>query len=143
MFGRLYALVRAFGRDRLGLAPVEFALLMPALLVATLGIVDFSRAMFVNTTLKHAAVDAARFASIRGSEAASPVSETDVVDYAKARATGVPVGDITVTVTWSPNNNAGSTITVQLTSPFALMSIGFLPIVTPMQLSGTSTLVVL
>ena len=133
---------RALLRDRLGFAPVEFALLAPALLLVTVGLVDFGRAMLVNSTLKHVATESARFAAIRGAEAITPATETDIVNYAKGRVVGVPPNDVTAVVTWAPNNSAGGSVTVQLTYPFALLSVGFLP-VAPLQLSGRSTLIIL
>ena len=127
--------------DCRGLTAVEFALLTPALLLTATGLIDFGRAMLVNASLKHVAAESARFAAIRGAEATSPATETDIVDYAKGRAVGVPSDDVTVTVTWTPNNSSGSSVTIDLTYPFALLSVGFLP-VAPLQLSHSSTMVI-
>jgi Flp pilus assembly protein TadG len=51
-------------KRRHGNAAVEFALLMPAFLVMFLGIVEFGRVLWTQSTLQHAVEAAARYAAI-------------------------------------------------------------------------------
>ncbi len=84
--------VRVPGGDR-GAAAVEFALLLPLLLLLVFGIIDFGRAINVQITLTQAAREGARLAALGQSTAA-----------VTARAQGAAVGlsPVTVTVTACP-----------------------------------------
>ena len=70
-------------RDR-GAAAVEFALLLPVLLLIVFGIIDFGRALNAQITLTQAAREGARLAAL---------NQPDVVSRTQAAATGLsPVG---------------------------------------------------
>ncbi len=85
-------------RDR-GAVAVEFALLLPMLLLLLFGIIDFGRALNAQITLTQAAREGARLASF-GQVNATVVSRTQTA------ATGL--SPVTVTVTTSCPVNAGS-----------------------------------
>jgi Flp pilus assembly protein TadG len=77
-------------RDR-GATAVEFALLLPVLLLLIFGLIDFGRALNAQITLTQAAREGARLAAL---------GESNVVSGTQAAATGLaPVG---VTVTSCP-----------------------------------------
>ncbi len=77
-------------RDR-GAAAVEFALVLPLLLLIVFGIIDFGRALNAQITLTQAAREGARLAAL---------GQPDVVSQTQAAATGLsPVG---VSVTSCP-----------------------------------------
>ena len=59
-------LARSAARDR-GAAAVEFALLLPVLLLLVFGIIDFGRALNAQITLTQAAREGARIAALRAS----------------------------------------------------------------------------
>ncbi len=120
--------LRRFLWDRRGTSAVEFGLAAPILIVATLGTVDFGRAMWTSTTLKQVASEAGRYAAIRGAEKPSPATESDVVNYAKTKAAGLNADELIVTVTWSPNNTSGSRVTVTVSYDFDFVLVGFLPL---------------
>jgi Flp pilus assembly protein TadG len=83
-------------RDR-GAAAVEFALLLPVLLLLVFGIIDFGRALNAQITLTQAAREGARLDAL---------GKTNVVSGTRAAATGLsPVG-VAVTVC---QPNAGAT----------------------------------
>ena len=134
-------LLRRFLRDRRGMSTVEFGLVAPVLIVATLGTVDFGRAMWTSSTLKQVASEAGRYAAIRGAEKPTPATETDVVNYAKNKAAGLNAEELIVTVTWSPNNTSGSRVTVTVGYDFDFVSVGFLPL-DPIRLEHASTMTV-
>lgn len=74
-----------------GAAAVEFALLLPVLLLLVFGIIDFGRALNAQVTLTQAAREGARMAAL---------GEPNVVSGTQAAATGL--SPVTVTVTSCP-----------------------------------------
>ena len=85
-------MVRKARRDR-GAAAVEFALLLPVLLLLVFGIIDFGRALNAQITLTQAAREGARLAAL---------GQSNVVSGTQAAATGL--SPVTVTVTSCPAN---------------------------------------
>src|SRR5258708_3259846 len=85
-------------RDR-GSVAVEFALLLPVLLLLIFGIIDFGRAINAQITLTQAAREGARLASLGYSTSA-------VTTRAQSAATGL--SPVTVTVTSSCPAGAGA-----------------------------------
>jgi Flp pilus assembly protein TadG len=57
--------VRRFRRDTAGGAAVEFALVLPVLLLLLMGILDFGRALFIHHVVTDASREAARRAVVR------------------------------------------------------------------------------
>ena len=74
-------------QDR-GAAAVEFALLLPLLMLLVFGIVDFGRALNAQITLTQAAREGARMAAL---------GEANVVSGTQAAATGLSPVKVTVT----------------------------------------------
>lgn len=74
-----------------GAAAVEFALLLPVLLLVVFGIIDFGRALNAQITLTQAAREGARLAAL---------NSANVVSRTQAAATGL--SPVTVTVTSCP-----------------------------------------
>ena len=62
-------------RDR-GAVAVEFALVIPVLLLILFGVMDFGRAMFVKNALTNAAAQAARVASVHSAVTSNSESAT-------------------------------------------------------------------
>ena len=81
---------RRSAQDR-GTAAVEFALVLPLLLLVALGIIDFGRAINAQITLTQAAREGARLAAL---------GQPNVVGQTHAAATGL--SPVTVTVTRCP-----------------------------------------
>jgi Flp pilus assembly protein TadG len=75
-------------RER-GAAAVEFALLLPVLLLLVFGIVDFGRALNAQITLTQAAGEGVRLAAL---------GQPNVVSRTQAAATGISPVTVTVTV---------------------------------------------
>ena len=63
-------LLRKFRRNRRGSAAVEFALVLPVLMLLLFGIIDFGRMMNARITLSEAAHEGARAAAVAGDDAA-------------------------------------------------------------------------
>lgn len=142
--GVVGALLRlaALQRCRRGSALVEFAFVAPILILLSFGTFDLGRAVWFDVTLQHAAKEAARFASLRGSESISPVSESDVETYVHSRAAGIPSAGLVVNVSWLPDESSGSTVQVELTYQYEFFLQGWLPI-GPLQLQGSASRIVL
>jgi len=84
-------------RDR-GATAVEFALLLPVLLLLLFGIIDFGRALNAQITLTQAVREGARLASFgQGNAATMSQANATVVSRTQAAATGL--SPVTVTVT--------------------------------------------
>ncbi len=76
-------------RER-GAVAVEFALVMPVLLLVLLGIVDFGRAMFVQNSLAHAASVGAQSLAIRATSTGLTDTQTAIkVAGSTASGTGI------------------------------------------------------
>ncbi len=90
---------RRVASDR-GAAAVEFALVLPLLLLLVFGIIDFGRALNTQITLTEAAREGARLESV-GQPVGTVITET------QAAATGL--NPVTVTITSNCPDGAGPT----------------------------------
>ncbi|MET0887750.1 MAG: TadE family protein [Mycetocola sp.] len=107
---------RLRSRDDRGAAAVEFALILPVLLILVLGIVEFGRAYNVQISLSQAAREGAREMAIHndvGAARATAISAAPSVNPA------ITAGQIAV----SPAScTTGGTVTVTITYPLELMT---------------------
>ena len=95
-----------------GATAVEFALLLPVLLLLVFGLIDLGRALNAQITLTQAAREGARLAAL---------SQANVVSRTQAAATGL--SGVTVTVTACPSGaGASSDATVQVSYPFTFVT---------------------
>lgn len=121
-------------RDR-GASAVEFALVLPILLLLVLGIIEFGRAYHVQTTLSNAARDGVRVMALQDSATAaisSAKSSASPLDLSTAEIVVTPTAGCSAAVTGS------GIASVTITYPFALIS-GFLPI-NDLTLTGKGTM---
>jgi Flp pilus assembly protein TadG len=96
------------GRDEHGQALVEFALLLPVLLLVVVGGLDLARAVWQENTLAHAAREGTRYAIVHGANSTSPVGPSNrqpVIDVVRGAAIGV--ANVSVDVNW-PDMNGGT-----------------------------------
>lgn len=82
-------------RDQRGAAAVEFALVFPMLVLLVFGIIDFGLLVNANVTVANATRDAARTASLGGTEAEIRAQATAGLSSLSARDTGF----VTISVT--------------------------------------------
>ena len=95
-----------------GATIVEFALVFMIFLVLSIGLFEMGRAMWIYTTLSHAARQGARFAMVRGDEAISPVTtatNAEITQVVRNNAIGLVASDVTVTPTWK-NTTTGAEV---------------------------------
>ncbi len=131
-----------FLHDRRGVAAVEFAFVAPVIFVLTIGTIDVGRLVWSWSSLDHLARDATRYASVRGAESVTPMTTAQLETYVTNRLIGMDPSDVTVTVSWTPNNSPGSTVKVQLDLQFDFF-LGGLVGMDSIQVQGESAMVVL
>ena len=131
-----------FLRDRRGSAAVEFAIVAPVLIALTIGIIDVGRLVWSASALNHLAQETTRYASVRGASSLIPATQSELQTYIADRLIAMDSNDLTVAVTWSPNNLPGGTVQVQLDFQFTFL-LGGLVGLDPVQLRGDSVMVVL
>jgi Flp pilus assembly protein TadG len=117
---------RAFcgcSRER-GTAAVEFALVLPILLLCVLGLIEFARAIWTQATLDYAVQAAARCAAV---DTVTCGTVANVQNYAAGRAPGLSFVDpgSTFAVMWPPQSPCGALVTASL--PFDFLVPALLP----------------
>ncbi len=111
-------------RTDAGQALVEFALVLPVLLLLIVGLFDVSRAVEQENTLALAAREGTRYAIVHGSSSTSPLpycaSCTNAIVTGIVRNAAVSVnGPLTVTLAYPDGDNKrGSRVSVQATVVF-------------------------
>lgn len=94
---------------------IEFALSFVLLFSILFGIIDFGRALYAYDAISDAARTGTRYAIVHGSSSGSPATSSTISTYVTTNCcAGLSASSITVTTTWSPNNNPGSTVNVQV-----------------------------
>jgi Flp pilus assembly protein TadG len=97
---------------------VEFSIVFPILLLLTLGTTVLCLGVSQFQQVATLAREGARYASVKGTDyqqATGKLSATALDVYNQAilpKTSGMTPGNITYNVTWSPNNQPGSTVTV-------------------------------
>jgi Flp pilus assembly protein TadG len=98
-----------------GTSLAEFGLSFLLLFSILFGIVDFGRALYAYDAISDAARIGTRFAIVRGSSSGSPASASTIASFVEYNCcAGLTPTAIAVNTTWSPNNNPGSTVNVQV-----------------------------
>jgi Flp pilus assembly protein TadG len=117
-------LARRLIRSERGQALVEFAFVLPVLLLLILGLFDVARAVEQENTLAFAAREGTRYAIVHGSASSSPVpycsscTNSTITKTVQNAAISVN-GTLTVTVGYPDGDNKrGSRVSVQATAPF-------------------------
>ena len=120
--------MRRFGRDDGAQSLVEFALVLPVILLIITGLFDAGRAVWQENTLAYAAREGTRYAIVNGSGCEPnpgcvvyPGNTQPVIDRVRSAAVGVP--NVTVVVDWETVAGAkcydrNCAVTVDATAPF-------------------------
>lgn len=114
-----------------GQSLVEFALILPILLISLVGILDFGRGFQNYVALANAVRETAREASVHGSASGvgwgPAANDTNVTAAVRGRAVGLVAGDIAVTSSWpAGNNDRASEVVVSATYTFRPIALAFL-----------------
>lgn len=121
-----------------GAAAVEFAILLPVLLLILIGIMEFGRAFNVQITASNAAREGARYAAVHYADT-SGFTVGNAVAAARLAAPTLPAAT-TINVTYSAGSSCGPGKTVKVTvlPPRAWLT-GFLPLAAP-QITGVGVM---
>jgi Flp pilus assembly protein TadG len=122
-------------RNRCGQAIIEFALVLPLLLLVLLGITEFGRAFYTLNVLTQAAREGARLAAVGGTIAQVEARVTEVLDA--ANITPVSGG---ITLVGPDPGDPDQTVTVTVTSDFEVLSRNILPFTGSFPLTGTAVM---
>jgi Flp pilus assembly protein TadG len=97
-----------------GQALVEFALLLPFLLLVVMGTLDLGRAVYANTVIANAAREGARVGII------ATKTDADIINAAKSTAVGLATTDppMHITIVPSPTRSSKGTVKVTITYTF-------------------------
>ena len=127
------------GRDRTRAQSLtELPIALVLFLVLAFGIVDASRLIYAYNVVSASAREGVRWAAVRGGASGRAATATDITTYVQSATVGIPV---TVTVTWTPDNQPGSLVAVKVTNAFA--PIAPLPMVPKtFNLASTSSMVI-
>jgi len=117
-----------------GAAALEFALVLPILLILVLGIVEFGRVFNVQISVTNAAREGARVMAIRNSPADARAA---AIAAAPAVNPAISAGNITVAPT---DCDGGGTVTVTIRYHVNLVSGMFDSILPPIDLKGTGVM---
>ncbi|MBI0577633.1 pilus assembly protein [Neobacillus cucumis] len=116
-----------------GQSLVEFALIIPMLMLLLFGIIDFARIFHVYLTMDHAGREAARAASIGKDD--STIKSTAVFD---ASNIGLTTDKITITPTGT--RSSGSNVNITITYPITFLTPLIGNIVGPITLKDTTVM---
>lgn len=133
--------LRKLAAERRAVASIEFATVGFAFFLMLFGIFELGRMASAQSALAYGTDVATRYAAVHGSASSSPAS-TDAVAAEFTSAVSPVLGSAapTPTVTFSPNNNPGSTVTVSASYAWSPLTMGSsFPSVT---LSAQSSLVI-
>ena len=118
-------------KRRRGSTMLEGALVMTTFVILLVGAMDFGRLGFAYSSVTYAAHQAARFAATNGSSSGHAASVATIQANADNNLIGLNAHNLTVSVTWTPNNNPGSQVKV-------IVSYGFQPLVVPISSSSVT-----
>jgi len=105
--------LRTFGSDESGQALVEFALVMPILLILVVGIIEFGRAWNMQQVITDAAREGARKAAIFD----EATTQADVENIVRSALAGGRIDPSVATITtngWNGDRGFPATITVSV-----------------------------
>jgi Flp pilus assembly protein TadG len=111
-----------------GAAMLEMALVLPIYFLLVYGVIQLCFVMFGYCNATYACRLAVRYAQIHGTGSTYQCTATDVSNLATPYLWGAPKNGVTISTTWSPDNNPGSTVTVKISLvyptviPFSKMS---------------------
>jgi len=106
-----------------GAVLLEFAAVFTVLFMFLFAIMDLSRALYAYQWVADAAREGTRYAMVRGATckswpSACPASASDIQSYIKSVPAGINPQAVTVTTTWTPDNQPGSLVQVQVQYSF-------------------------
>ncbi len=103
-----------------GAALMEFALGFLTFILLVMGLMELGRAVWTYTTIAEAARQGARYAMAHGST--DPVTNDQITSVVQANAVGLDPNALTVSTSWTPDNERGGTVQVRVQYPFQFVT---------------------
>jgi len=128
-------------RSQAGNTMVETALVITCYLMIVFGIIEFSQATFAWNFVSYAARNATRYASVHGATSQTIATAQSVTNVVLAQAVALNNSNLTVSTTWTPNNQPGSTVQVKVSYLYKPLLLVVFPNV--QTFSSTSQMVIL
>ncbi|MGA7105290.1 MAG: TadE/TadG family type IV pilus assembly protein [Candidatus Deferrimicrobiaceae bacterium] len=133
------AKVKPTGKTERGQGLVEFALLVPIMLLLVIGIAEFGRAWMMRNILTGAAREGARVAAVEP-DSASSINQGRAAAIAVLSSAGISVPPATVIVDPSPPTPFNA-VQVDVTYTYSVVITGFIPgLPASFPLTGTATM---
>lgn len=115
-------------RGERGQSLVEFALVLPVLVIVLVGLFDLGRAVMLSETLNSAVREGTRYAMVRGTTSSSPLgaatlttppaADNAATTVVRTHAIGIN-STLTIVMSWPDGNaNKGSTVQISATTPY-------------------------
>jgi hypothetical protein len=101
-----------------GSAIVESTLCFLGFIFLTVGLMEFSMAVYAFNFVTWVASDAARYASLHGNHSSNPASVADIKAYVRGQAVALVSSRLTIeespAFVWVPNNYPGSIVQIKV-----------------------------
>src|SRR5579862_8191029 len=128
--------------DQRGQSAVEFALILPLLLLFIVGGLDFAHAFNIQNDETHLANEAVRYAAVGSCSGCSSVSPPTIKNYIESQAVS---GSVTVSFCFPPPANAssqaGDPVKATVTKTYNFLPfLSFFGLSATTQISGSSTM---
>jgi Flp pilus assembly protein TadG len=104
--------LRKFVRETSGVAGVEFALLSLVFFTAFIGVTEVARYVADQQDLMHAVHTTGRYAIVHGANSSSPATTAALQTMVGSNLVLLSSSAVTTTVSFSPNNSPGGTVTI-------------------------------
>lgn len=117
-------MIRRFAASCAGNAAIEFALCASVFFMMLFGIVELGRLMYTYHELVQAARIGTRYAIVHGASSSAPATASQIAGVTAAASAAITTAE--VSVAFSPNNQAGSQVTVAIAHPFRFL-FGIMP----------------
>ena len=108
---------------------MESSLIVMLFFFLLIGIMECGRVLNSYHFLSNASREAVRYAMVRGADSGRAVDANAVTYYVKSIAPGMDPSAFTVTTTWTPDNEPGSAVKVNIEYDFQSI-VPFIPAVT-------------
>jgi len=93
---------------------IEMALVLPVYFLLVFGTMQLCFVLFGYCNATYACRQAARFAAVHGTGSTYTCTNADLQKIAKQYLWGTPPLGTTITTSWYPDNNPGSSVTVKI-----------------------------
>jgi Flp pilus assembly protein TadG len=94
---------------------VDFAMLAPVAMILMFCVVQAGQLIYAYSFVSYAARQAARYASVHGTQSGSPFTSSSITTYVQGLSSGLSTSSLSATASSSPNQSPGSTATVTVT----------------------------